>query len=163
MSSVSSSDADAPRRKRRLTNDIKESLRELSVQLSLLNHQVSGKLDLRDADLECLDLITRHGPLTPSALAKRAGMHPATMTGVLDRLERGGWISRDRDPNDRRAVLIQARKDRAADVFALYSGMNSSMDDIVSGYTEAELQVLADFLTRTTSAGQEATKDLFGS
>lgn len=163
MSSVSSPDADDRRRKRRLTNDIKESLRELSVQLSLLNHQVSGKLDLRDADLECLDLITRHGPLTPSALSKRAGMHPATMTGVLDRLERGGWITRDRDPNDRRAVLIQARKDRAADVFALYSGMNSSMDDIVSGYTEAELQILADFLTRTTSAGQEATKDLFGS
>ncbi|MBC6451000.1 MarR family transcriptional regulator [Actinokineospora xionganensis] len=162
MSSVSSSDADDRRRKRRLTNDIKESLRELSVQLSLLNHQVSGKLDLRDADLECLDLITRHGPLTPSALAKRAGMHPATMTGVLDRLERGGWISRDRDPSDRRAVLIQARKDRAADVFALYSGMNSSMDDIVSGYSEAELQILADFLTRTTNAGQEATKELFG-
>lgn len=161
MSSVSSPDADDRRRRRRLTTEIKESLRELSVQLSLLNHQVSGKLDLRDADLECLDLITRHGPLSPSALAKRAGLHPATMTGVLDRLERGAWITRDRDTDDRRAVLIQARKDRAADVFALYSDMNSSMDDIVGGYTEAELEVLADFLSRTTTAGREATSTLF--
>jgi MarR family len=40
----------------------------------------------------CLDLITRHGPLSPSAPARRAGLHPATMTGILDRLERGGWV-----------------------------------------------------------------------
>jgi DNA-binding MarR family transcriptional regulator len=35
--------------------------------------------------------------LSPSVLARRAGLHPATMTGILDRLERGRWITRDRD------------------------------------------------------------------
>ena len=30
------------------------------------------------------------------------------MTGILDRLERGGWVDRGRDPSDRRGVLIQA-------------------------------------------------------
>src|SRR5919201_236795 len=99
MDSISTSDAEAGRRRRRLATSIKESLRELSIQLSLLNHHVGARVELRDVDLDCLDLINRHGPLSPSALARRAGLHPATMTGILDRLERAGWIARDRDPD----------------------------------------------------------------
>jgi hypothetical protein len=38
--------------------------------------------------------------------------------------------------------------------------MNASIDQICSGYTETELEVLADFLRRTASAGQAATDDL---
>jgi DNA-binding MarR family transcriptional regulator len=87
-----------------LNRAIKESLRELSIHLSLLNHHVGARLGLKDVDLDCLDLISRHGPLTPSVLARRAGLHPATMTGILDRLERGGRVARERDPSDRRAA-----------------------------------------------------------
>ena len=162
MSSIISEDADARRRRRRLTTAIKESLRDLRVQLSLLNHRVGGHLDLRDVDLDCLDLIGRHGPLSPSALARRAGLHPATMTGILDRLERGGWIARDRDPSDRRAVAVRARRDRGADLLRLFAGMNTAMDRLCAGYSEAELELLADFLRRTTNAGRDATEELAG-
>src|SRR5215467_2207709 len=113
MSSVQ--DGDERRHRRRLVNTIKESLRELSIQLSLLNHQVSTRVELKDTDLDCLDLIDRTGPLSPSALARRAGLHPATVTGILDRLERAGWVARDRDPGDRRAVVIRVRRERAAE------------------------------------------------
>jgi len=82
-------DEEAARRRRRSVNAIKESMRELSVQLSRLNHQVGAHLDLKEIDLSCLDTIARHGPLSPSALARSAGLHPATVTGILDRLERG--------------------------------------------------------------------------
>ena len=160
MTSTTSQDADARRRRRRLTTAIKESLRELSIQLSLLNHRVVAHLDLRDVDLDCLDLINRHGPLSPSALARRAGLHPATMTGILDRLERAGWIARDRDPSDRRAVLVRARRERNAELLRLYSGMNASMDQICAGYSEDQLELLAEFLRRTASAGHNATEDL---
>src|ERR1041385_3353494 len=77
-------------RRRRLTTAIKESLRELAIQLSLLNHHVSAHLALNDVDLDCLDLINRHGPLSPSALARLAGLHPAPMTRILGRLLTGG-------------------------------------------------------------------------
>src|SRR4029434_10305535 len=126
MSSTSTRDLDTARRRRRLTRAIKASLRELSNQLSLLNHHVGAHVELKDVDLDCLELINRHGPLNPSALARRAGLHPATMTGILDRLERGGWVTRDRDPNDRRAVVVRVRRDRGAELFRLYAGMNTS-------------------------------------
>jgi DNA-binding MarR family transcriptional regulator len=107
------------RRRRQLTRAIKESLRELSNQLSLLNHHISAHIDLNDTDLDCLELINRHGPLNPSALARRAGLRPATITGILDRLERGGWVARERHPSDRRAVVVRALGDRSAELFCL--------------------------------------------
>jgi DNA-binding MarR family transcriptional regulator len=143
-----------------LTAAIKESLRDLSIQLSLLNHRVGMHVELKDVDLDCLDLINRHGPLSPSALARRAGLHPATVTGILDRLERGGWVARERDPSDRRAVVVRALRQRNAEIFRLYSGMNASMDQICAGYDDTELEVLADFLRRTAHAGRAATDEL---
>jgi DNA-binding MarR family transcriptional regulator len=150
------------RRRRRLATEIKDLLRRLSNELSLLNHQVGTHLELKDVDLDCFELISRYGPMSPSSVARRAGLHPATMTGVLDRLQRGGWISRERDPeaSDRRAVTLRALRDRNAEVFHLYSGMNSTMDDVLADYSEGDLELLVDFLQRTTTAGQSATATL---
>ena len=160
MKTVEDGQPEGERRRRRLDREVRASLRDASIQLSLLNHQVQGQLELRGTDLECLDLISREGPLSPSALARRAGLHPATMTGILDRLERGGWIVRERDPADRRAVLIRAERARGAEVLSLYSGMNSSMDQILGDYDEAQLELLAGFLRRTAEAGRAAAQDL---
>lgn len=138
---------------------IKQSLRDLGAELARLNQSVGSRLDLRVTDLDCLDLITRYGPLSPSALAKLAGLHPATLTGILDRLERDGWISRDRDPADRRGVILHVQRGRGAEVLRLFlvdSGMNAALDEICASYTDAELAVVAEFLSRTAEAGRAA-------
>jgi DNA-binding MarR family transcriptional regulator len=160
MKPEQSANPEAVRRRRRLGREVRDSLRDAGIQLSLLNHQVQGHLELKGTDLECLDLITRDGPFSPSALARRAGLHPATMTGILDRLERGGWIARERDPADRRGVLIRAERSRGAEVLGLYAGMNSAMDQILGEYDEAQLELLAGFLRRTAEAGRTAAADL---
>lgn len=148
---------DAARERRRLTNSVKDGLRGMRTELGLLNRRISGRLELKDGDLECLELLARLGPVGPSALAKHAGLHPATMTGILDRLEKGGWLTRERDPDDRRSVVLHPRRDQAGKVYALYSGMNSALDDICATYTEAELQTIADFIIKTAEAGHRET------
>jgi len=156
MSSISATESD----RRRLTASIRQSLRALSIQLSLLNHQVGVRAGLNDVDLDCLDLIARLGPISPSSLAQQAALHPATITGILDRLERGGWVARERDPADRRAIRVRALRDRSAELVRLYAGMSSSMSEICSRYGAGDLAVLADFLERTLEAGRVATGKL---
>lgn len=164
MASVAPGHADkAPHRRRRI-NEIKNSLRAMRSQLALLHHQVSASVELKDVDLDCLELIARHGPYSPSVLARRTGLHPATMTGILDRLQRGGWIVRDRAPDasDRRTVTVRALRERNAELYRLYATMSSALDQICARYDDPELDVLADFLRRATEAGQEATDELAG-
>lgn len=160
MKSVSPQRAAEIRRRQRSTAEIRDSLRELRIQLSLLNYRVGSELGLKDVDLDCFDIIDSDGPISPSALARRAGLHPATMTGILDRLERGGWIARERDPNDRRAVVVRAKRDRYAELIRLYGGMNRSMNKLLADYSDSELEVIADFMRRTVEAGREATEEL---
>jgi DNA-binding MarR family transcriptional regulator len=150
------------RSKRRLTADVREALRDLNIQLSLLNRRFGGRVEVKDVDWTCLDLINRYGPLSPTALARRAGLHPATMTGILDRLQKGGWIVRERDPesSDRRAVTLRAVRERNAELFELFSGMNNRMDKLCARYSVAELEVIADFLQRTGAVGHEAAEEL---
>ena len=69
-------------RRGRLNQAIREALRDLGTELSLLSQRISGHLDLKGTDLQCLDLIDGHGPLSPGTLARMAGIHPATLTGV---------------------------------------------------------------------------------
>lgn len=148
------------RRRRRLVTAVKQSLRDLRIQLALLNHQVSTRAELRYVDLDCFDLVARHGPLGPSDLTRRAGLHPATVTGILDRLERGGWVVREPDPDDRRAVHVRVLRDRNAELAHLYAGMSSSMDRICSDYSARELELVATFLRRAAEAGDDATAAL---
>jgi DNA-binding MarR family transcriptional regulator len=145
---------------RRRVTAVKRSLREVNNQIALLSRQIGVKAEMRDIDLDCLDFLSRQGAMGPTTLARELGVHPATLTGVLDRLERDGWIERGRDPHDRRAVLVRALPQRNAEMFRLYSGMNDRMDEICGGYDDEQLAVIDDFLRRVADAGHAETDRL---
>lgn len=152
------SDTVNARDRRRAVNAVKEGLRELRTQLAALNHRVGSEASLRDADLDTFDLVARHGPISPSTLARLAGLHPATMTGVLDRLEAGDWISRTRDPADRRAIAVSTNPAKTADMLRLFAGMNHAMDAVCAEYDDAQLATIQSFLARAAQAGRESAE-----
>lgn len=146
------------RDRRRAVNAVKDGLRELRTQLAALNHRVGSEASLRDADLDTFDIIARHGPINPSALARLAGLHPATMTGVLDRLEAGDWIARTRDPADRRAIAVAANPAKTGDMLRLFAGMNHAMDAVCAEFDDAQLATIQSFLARAAQAGHESAE-----
>ena len=75
MKAVTPERAGAIRRRQQSTAEIRSSLRELRIQLSLLNYRVGSQLELKDVDLDCFDMIDAYGPLSPTALARR-GLGP---------------------------------------------------------------------------------------
>lgn len=145
---------------RRPVAAVRRTLRETVTQLSLLNQQVGGHLEMRPGDLYCLDLIDSHGPVSPTELSRMSGLHPATMTGILDRLERGRWIERERDPADRRGVRLRVLRERRPEIVRLYAGMDDALDRICAGYTPEQLDLVAGFLGQAAEAGRGAIEAL---
>ena len=160
MSPVSEQRSKAIRTRQSRARAVRDGLRELRLQLARLNLRVSATIGLKDVDLDCLDIIDASGPVSPSELARLVGLHPATITGILDRLERGGWIVRERDPTDRRAVRARALPERQADLGRSYAGMSRSLNKLIGSYSVKELELIADFLKRCAQAGREATDAL---
>jgi MarR family transcriptional regulator, organic hydroperoxide resistance regulator len=65
-----------------------------------------AELDLPASEINVLaNLAVRH-PLTVGALAAATATRPTTLTSVLDRLARRGYVAREVDPADRRSFLI---------------------------------------------------------
>jgi len=135
-------------------------MREMSMQLSLLNQTVGGCIGMAFLDLQTLDVISRRGPLTPSELASMSGLSPATMTGILDRLENEGWVRRERDPHDRRKVNLHANPRRGSEIFGRYRGMQDRLRQICADYTDDQLALLIDFIGQVIDAGTGATAQL---
>jgi DNA-binding MarR family transcriptional regulator len=148
------------RERRRRVAAAGRGLRDLRIELAVLNHRVGTRVELRDLDFDCLDVIARLGPLTPSALAGRVGVHVATMTGILNRLEAGGWITRERVQGDRRAVLVGTTPDRQRQLYDLFDGMNTRLEENCDRYSDQELDTIVEFLQRTIAAGRASSDDL---
>lgn len=68
-------------------------------------------LDLTAGEINALGNLADGTGRTVSELGAAVGSRPATLTGILDRLERRGLISRGTRPGDRRAVLITLTPD----------------------------------------------------
>ena len=140
---------------------LRAALRNLRVELSINSHRVAGMSGLNDSDLSVLDVLAREGAQSPTALARRVGLHAATMTGVLARLQRSGWIVRRPDAVDRRGVQIEpVGFDRLTEVFR---DGNLRLDEITDGLTAEQADVVLGYLQAVTRAVHAATAALSGS
>jgi DNA-binding MarR family transcriptional regulator len=97
--------------------------------------------------------------MSAKALGQRLGMHPATMTGILDKLEKAGWVTRERDPDDRRVVLIQPVRERVGEIVRLFAGMNAMAAQMLDRYDTPQLETIADFLTTMVAMVKDASKN----
>ena len=137
---------------------LRNTLRQLRIELSIATRRVAAVTGLNDSDLDVLDVLARYGAQSPTALARRMGIHPATMTGVLTRLEKAGWLVRRRDVTDRRSVQVEPSGfDRLTQ---LYSDANERLDQIAAQLAPEAGALILDYLNRVTAAVHEASARL---
>ena len=138
------------------------ALRAMNSELAASNRAVAAKTGLNDSDLAVLDALHRDGPQTPTALARRTRMGTTTMTSVLRRLVRDGWVERRPSETDLRSFTIHATSaDRLAEIFL---PANRKLTALVDGWPESRVNQLIAFLEDATtviheSAEQLSTKD----
>ena len=95
------------------------------------------------------------GPRTPAELADAAGVTRATMTGLIDTLERDGYVTREPDPDDRRqmSVLLTSAGERFLHEFL--PGHFKSIAALMSPLSEAERKTLVRLLGKIQGQAAE--------
>jgi DNA-binding MarR family transcriptional regulator len=126
---------------------IMESLVRFIASVVLNNHAVAQQLGLGPTDSQFMTLLDVHGPLTPGRLAELSGLTSGTVTGVIDRLEKAGFVRRERDTEDRRKVIV--RRDATAveqRMHPAYAEHGQSVQKLLDQRSPEELAVIAAFL-----------------
>ena len=86
--------------------DIFMDLRRIMRAMDVYSRQLSDSHGLTGPQMLCLREISQQGSLTTGTLALAVALSPATLTGILDRLEMRGLVSRERRPEDKRRVVV---------------------------------------------------------
>lgn len=88
--------------------------------------------------------------MSPSDLAARAGVTRATMTGLLDGLEREQLIRRHPDQNDRRMLLVELTAKGRKMLDEIFPDYYARIAKLMGHLTEAEKHQLVDLLNKIT-------------
>lgn len=145
-------DAPPPRTRGHLVADVLAAGRSLGSASSMLSHACAESLGLHATDWECVTLMEEALPnrITAGRLAELTGLTTGAITGVIDRLEASGFVRRERDPVDRRRVVLELIPERMALARPVFAGMVQDMLTLQRGYDDAQLATLLDLLTRAS-------------
>ncbi|WP_395857036.1 MarR family winged helix-turn-helix transcriptional regulator [Cystobacter fuscus] len=126
--------------------EIGDRLRLVAVLTRRIEQRMGEHLGVNLTDLSAMEHLISDGPLTSSDLASRLEVSTAASTHIVDRLERAGHVSRERDAADRRKVLVVPAEASVAQVIQQLAPVLESLDAVVSGLSEAERAVVDRFL-----------------
>jgi DNA-binding MarR family transcriptional regulator len=124
------------------------AVRDYGVNLTQFRNAVSEWAGLNGTDMECLRLLFQKGIASPSELARHTGLTSGATTAMLDRLEKAGLIERRPNPNDRRGTLIAPKESSAEKMASWFESARNAQNELVSGYSESELEIIADVFER---------------
>lgn len=121
---------------------------------------LAERVGIGPSEWKTLSILEREGPLSAGDLSDRSGLAPASVTGIIDRLERGGWVHRTRDPSDRRRVIVTLDTEATAEKYGfLFSGLRRRLDEIYQEYTDQQLELMIEVLEKSAVALREATRE----
>jgi len=143
---------------------LQELLRRIEDQttVTVLFHQaIANKLGLNATDHKCFDLLLRSPqPLTPSELAIKTGLTTGAITGIVDRLEKAGFIRRERDTQDRRRVTLHPIEEQVQKLTQLFESVSESSRALLSQYSNEELEFVLDIVNKFIALGEEGIQKL---
>lgn len=92
---------------RDIHEEILLALRQISQATDLQSRALFLQCGLTGPQLIVLKELNRSGRISIGSLARRVSLSQATVTGIVERLEKRGLVERARDQTDRRRVLVQ--------------------------------------------------------
>jgi len=120
----------------------------------MINQAIAAQAGINQTDMQCLNLLTLEGPMTPSQLAEALAMTKGgAVTAMIDRLEKGGYVRRARSVQDRRQVQVEmvwGAESRA--LMARFEPLGEIFSAVAAQYETSELDFLAEYIERSNTA-----------
>jgi DNA-binding MarR family transcriptional regulator len=147
-------------RRRKLIEELDRENRRTGSVGALHARAIADRAGLNATDFECLDILDWTGPIAAGELARRAGITSGAVTGVLDRLERGGWVRRVPDPTDRRRVIVEQcplrpdgpTAERYHEMVAAFGPLRHDIEAITDGLDDEQLETIVGYLRAASDA-----------
>jgi DNA-binding MarR family transcriptional regulator len=136
--------------------------RDMSTETIMFHQNVADALGLHITDHKCLDLIRQYGAMPAGRLAELTGLTTGAITGIIDRLEKAGYVRRANDPKDRRRTIVEPTQNKKWErkIESIFIPFHERMHKLLSSYSESELDFLLDVSTKTVELTHEESKKL---
>jgi DNA-binding MarR family transcriptional regulator len=131
-----------------LARELTSELFELSIALDQIGNAAASRIGINQTDLICLNLLVRHGPLSPGQVASALGLTTAAISAMATRLEAGGYATREIDPKDRRRVLMHASPAGTQQAFSLFDDFYQAAIDLFGSQKPQDVKKVTDMLTQ---------------
>jgi DNA-binding MarR family transcriptional regulator len=125
-------------------------VQRLAARMVLFHSAIAARSGLNATDLTCLRLLDEE-PMTAGAISDQVGLTGSSVTAMIDRLEKAGYVVRERDAEDRRRITVRMVTEKVVDIDALYDSQRARMSKLLSKYSANDFAVIADFIEHTTS------------
>jgi DNA-binding MarR family transcriptional regulator len=123
----------------------------------VLDQVACDRMGINRTDARCVDIIDRAGRISAGELAEESGLTTGSVTALLDRMERDGYVRRVPDDRDRRRVLIELTE-RVHELTAeVFDPVKEEGRALLERYSPQELVLIRDFLVAGTTFLTEHT------
>ncbi|WP_188017016.1 MarR family winged helix-turn-helix transcriptional regulator [Paenibacillus antarcticus] len=135
-------------------------MRGLGTRTVVYQQNVAASLGLYNNDYLSVDILHEKGPITAGELSKLTGLATGSVTALIDRLEKNGFVRRENDPNDRRKVIIVPLYENKEEVSNTYHPLHTAMLKLASSYKVEELELITQFLDKASTILDEQIEHL---
>jgi DNA-binding MarR family transcriptional regulator len=112
----------------------------------MFDESVVDFLGVSRSDGRCLDIVDRLGRVTAGRLAAESGLTTGSVTALVDRMERAGYLTRTRDTEDRRKVWIEVTERTRELNACLFGHLSAVLLPLFERFTLDQINAIVDYL-----------------
>ncbi len=139
-----------------LFRELEEESRRSTLDGVYFFQAVAERSGMNLTDLQCVAILVSTGPITAGQLAETMGLTTGAVTGVINRVEKAGYVRREKDASDGRRVVARPVLEELERVGAgFFHSQEGELEAMMSDYDDRDVAVILDFMRKSNVATRE--------